>query len=173
MTAAAEDVAVDADSAAAAVDTVIVRIGSGRYAVGLAHVAEVGKVPALSRIPGVPSWLSGVANWRGRILPVLDLGPLLGGDVVSRGLTARLVVLSAEGTSVGVLADSVEGTSSIGVALASMPAMLPGAGAELVCAQVPRDDGPVAVLDVEAVMRLRELLPRKDKKEHSWTSPSG
>jgi purine-binding chemotaxis protein CheW len=141
-------------------DALLVRIGSGRYAVGLGHVAEVGKVPPLTRVPGVPVWLTGVANWRGRILPVLDLRPLLGADVVSFGSTARLVVLSTDGTSVGVLADSVEGTSAIGATPAPMPAVLPGTGAELVCGQVPRHDGPLAVLDVEAVLRLRERLPR-------------
>ena len=136
------------------------RIGTSRYAVGLTHVAEVGKVPSLSRVPGVPAWLAGVANWRGRILPVLDLRSLLGAEAVRFGSTARLVVLSVEGTSVGMLADSVEGTSALGATLAPMPAVLPGAGAELVRGQVPRDDGPVAVLDVDAVMRLREHLPR-------------
>jgi chemotaxis signal transduction protein len=126
----------------------------------MADVAEVGKVPALTRVPGVSSWLAGVANWRGRILPVLDLRSLLGADVVELGPTARLVVLATDGTSVGVLADAVEGTSVVGATAAPVPAVLPGAGAELVRGQVPRDDGPVAVLDVGAVLRLREQLPR-------------
>lgn len=157
MTTAAEET-VDADTTSD--DTILVRMGGSRYAVALAHVAEVGKVPPLTRVPGVPAWLAGVANWRGRILPVLDLRSLLGADVVDFGSTARLVVLSTDGTSVGVLTDAVEGTAAIGAAVAPVPSVLPGAGAELVRGQVPRDDGPVAVLDVDAVLRLRELMPR-------------
>jgi len=151
---------VTGEDKAADADAVVLRLGAGRFAADLAKVAEVGRVPAVTRVPGGPGWLAGVANWRGRILPVLDLRSLLGADVVPFGPAARLVVLSADGTSVGMLADSVEGTSAIGSAFAPMPAAVPGAGAELVRGQVPRDDGPIAVLDVDAVLRLREHLPR-------------
>ena len=46
----------------------------------MADVAEVASVPGVTRVPGAPAWLAGVANWRGRMLPVLDLRPLLGAD---------------------------------------------------------------------------------------------
>ena len=156
----AQDTALDADADETLADAIVVRIGTSRYAVGLPDVAEVGKVPSLTRVPGVPSWLAGVANWRGRLLPVLDLRPLLGADAVVFGVTARLVVLASGGTSVGVLADAVEGTTVVGSAVAPVPAVLPGSGAELVRGQVPRDDGPLALLDVAAVLRLRDQLPR-------------
>jgi chemotaxis signal transduction protein len=147
------------DAAEAMADAVVVRIGGGRYALGLAQVAEVGKVPPLTRVPGVPAWLDGVANWRGRILPVLDLRPLLGADVTGLGPAARLVVLTTDAVTAGVLVDAVEGTAAVGGTGVPVPALLPGAGAELVHSQVPLDDGPLAVLDVGAVMRLRERLP--------------
>jgi purine-binding chemotaxis protein CheW len=148
------------DEAAAASDAVLVRLGTGRFAVDLAHVAEVGKVPVVTRLPGLPAWMSGVANWRGRILPALDLRTLLGAAAVPLTGTARLVVLSTEVSTVGLLVDAVEGTTTVGEEMAPFPAALPGGGAELVAGQLPRADGPVAVLDVDAVMRLRETLPR-------------
>jgi purine-binding chemotaxis protein CheW len=144
----------------AAADAIVARLGAGRVAVGLASVAEVGRVPDISRIPGVPGWLAGLTNWRGRILPVLDLRPLLGADSAGVPATARLVVVTTAGASVGVLVEAVEGTMSLGEDLAPLPSVLPGAGADLLCGQVPLEDGPVAVLDVEALARLREFLPR-------------
>jgi chemotaxis signal transduction protein len=156
-------------------DAVVVRLGAGRFAVALDQVAEVGKVPTVTRVPGAPGWVAGVVNWRGRILAVLDLGALLGADAGARGSTARLVVLMTEVATVGVLVDTVEGTAALGADHEPVPSALSGAGAELVRGQVPRDDGPVAVLDVDAVIRLREVLPRKRtlSKEGLWTSPSG
>ena len=143
-----------------AADAIVARLGAGRIAIGLAGVAEVGRVPVISRIPGVPEWLAGLTNWRGRILPVLDLRPLLGAATGPLPATARLVVVTTEGANVGLLVDAVDGTISVGVDLAPLPSALPGAGADLLCGQVPREDGPIAVLDVEAVARLRDLLPR-------------
>jgi purine-binding chemotaxis protein CheW len=155
-------------------DAVVVRLGDGRFAVALGEVAEVGKPPQVTRVPDAPGWVAGVVNWRGRILAVLDLGTLLGADAAASGPAARLVVLVTDVATVGVLVDGVEGTAALGDEHEPVPAAICGVGADLVRGQVPRDDGPVAVLDVSAVVRLRELLPRsRHNKEGSWTSPSG
>lgn len=147
------------DPDAAATDAVVVRLGTGRYAAELPFVAEVGRVPTITRIPGVPMWLAGVANWRGRLLPVLDLRALLGADPGVLGARARLLVLSVDGVTAGVVVDAVEGTTSLGV-VDDVPAAVGGRGRDLLAGQVPRDDGPIAVLDVAAVLRLRDELPR-------------
>jgi chemotaxis signal transduction protein len=148
------------DAADSPDDAVVIRLGVGRFAVGLAQVAEVGKVPAITRVPGVPSWLAGVANWRGRILAVLDLRSMLGAESASLGAGARLVVLVNHVASVGLVVDGVEGTTALGDAAAPVAGLAPGLGAQLISGQVPRDDGPVAVIDVDAVMGLRDSLPR-------------
>jgi purine-binding chemotaxis protein CheW len=141
-------------------DAVVVRLGVGRFAIALADVAEVGRVPAVTRVPGLPAWVAGVVNWRGRVLAALDLRGALGADRTALTPAARLVVLVRDAVTVGVLVDRVDGMTVLGEEVADFPAALPASGAGLVSGQVPRDDGPVAVLDVEAVLRLRETLPR-------------
>lgn len=141
-------------------EAVVVRLGSGRFAIDLASVAEVGRVPVVTRIPGAPDWLAGAANWRGRLLPVLDLRGLLGAERAPAGTSARLVVIVDGGISAGMLVDGVEGTGLLGAAIEEFPATLAGPGAALLSGQVPREDGPVAVLDPSAILRLREALPR-------------
>ena len=151
----------DALSVAAGVaEAVVVRLGAGRFAAELSAVAEVGRVPTLTRIPGAPVWLSGVANWRGRLLPVLDLRSLLGAKACAPGPSARLVVLALDGVSAGVLVDAVEGTGALSGVIEEFPAALADRGSLLLAGQVPSEDGPVAVLDTRAVLRLREELPR-------------
>lgn len=141
-------------------ESVVIRLGDGRFAAELDAVAEVGRVPSVTRIPGSPGWLAGVANWRGRLLPVLDLRSLLGAPETRLGSTARLVVLSVEGISAGIVVDSVEGTGVLDAAVEEFPAALADRGSFLLAGQVPSADGPVAVLDTRAVLRLREQLPR-------------
>jgi len=53
-------------------EVVLVRLGGCRYALPMSAVAEVGRPPSLTRVPGLPAWVAGVANWRGRVLAVLD-----------------------------------------------------------------------------------------------------
>ena len=59
-------------------EAVVVRFGGARYAVPMADVAEVIPVPRVTRVPGTPTWLTGVVNWRGRVLAVVDLRPVIG-----------------------------------------------------------------------------------------------
>jgi purine-binding chemotaxis protein CheW len=140
-------------------EALVVRLGVGRFAVELDAVVEVGRVPEVTRIPGAPSWLAGIANWRGRLLPVLDLRSLLGADRDPLQGAARVVVLDREGTSLGIVVDAVDGTGALG-GVEEFPAALADGGADLLRGQVPEQTGPLAVLDVAAVFGLRDQLPR-------------
>lgn len=148
------------DDAAVDSDAVVVRLGTGRFAVALSSVAEVGRVPTVTRVPGTPGWVAGVANWRGRILPILDLRSLLGATETPLAGTARLLVLGADAVSVGMLVEGVEGTAVVAASAEPFPPSISGSAAGLLAGQLPHPDGPVAVLDVDAVLRMRESLPR-------------
>jgi chemotaxis signal transduction protein len=147
------------DPPSAEADAIVIMLGAGRFAVRMTAVAEVGYPPVVTRVPGMPDWLAGVANWRGRVLPVLDLRRQLGADRTPLGRQARLLVLTDEGLVVGLLADTVDGTMAL-TDVAAFPAASAPAGAALLSGQMPRPEGPLAVLDVAAVMRLRDGLPR-------------
>ncbi len=142
-------------------ELVLVRLAGCRYALPMTSVAEVGRPPGLTRVPGLPEWVAGVANWRGRVLAVLDLRSLLAGEVVALGRRGRLVVLSHEGIRVGLLVESVTGGAVVeSVSLEQPLASLPPAAGSLLAGQVTDADGPYGVLDVDAVFALSSTLPR-------------
>jgi len=141
------------------VSHVVVRLGGGRFALPMDAVAEVGRTPGVTRVPGTPPWVKGVANWRGRILGILDLRDLLGvaaGDVAGED---RLVVLSRGGSMVGVVAERVDGVITVDTE-ALEPALLTlsaEAGA-LLEGQLTDENGPVGVVDAGAVFALRHRV---------------
>jgi purine-binding chemotaxis protein CheW len=138
---------------------VILRFAGARYAVDMNTVAEVVPVPPTTRVPGGPTWLSGVVNWRGRVLPVLDLRPLVGAPLSPMPTSARLVVLSQDDIEVGVIADMVPGLLDCDPeSLEPLPATVASGIAPLVRGVVDFD-GPVALLDASAVLALRAQLP--------------
>jgi purine-binding chemotaxis protein CheW len=80
-------------------------------AMAAAEVAEISRVPPCTRIPNAPPSLCGVANLRGRVVPVVSLAALLGqgtgqSDPAARNAAARLLVL-AGGTPIGLVVDAV------------------------------------------------------------------
>lgn len=139
---------------------VVVRLGGSRYALPMDSVAEVGRVPGITRVPGLPGWVAGVANWRGRVVAVLDLRPLLAAPAGGLDRRGRLVVLSHDTHRLGLLVDAVVGSSSGAGQAAPALSNLPASAAALLSGQLTDDDGPCGLLDVAAVLALSDRLPR-------------
>lgn len=144
---------------------VVVRLGGCRYGLAMSSVAEVGRPPSLTRVPGLPEWVAGVANWRGRVLAVLDVRGLLTGPAAPLDRGGRMVVLSTASAtgavSVGLLVEAVEGALEI-AADSVEPALLnlPTRTASLLAGQLTDADGPCGVIDLPALFRLADELPR-------------
>ena len=76
-------------------------------AVALDEVAELLELPHTTRLPRVKSWIKGVANVRGRLLPVVNFAEFLGGGVTTPPKQQRVVVLEMHDVFVGLVVDRV------------------------------------------------------------------
>ena len=85
------------------------RVGDWQLAVTLAEVAEIVKVPSLTRVPGAKGWVHGIANLRGTVLTVVDLAGFLGLQKRRSRMQTRLLVLRAEAWTSGLMVDEVYG----------------------------------------------------------------
>ncbi|HWH30966.1 MAG TPA: chemotaxis protein CheW [Mycobacteriales bacterium] len=155
-----------ADSPDVDSEVVVVRLGGTRYGLAMAHVAEVGRPPVLTRVPGLPEWVAGVANWRGRVLGVLDVRTLLGGARSPLDRRGRMVVLTSPRSrtttvQVGLLVEDVEGSALVDAEQVEPPlASLPDRTAALLAGQVTDADGPCGLLELSALFGLADELPR-------------
>jgi chemotaxis signal transduction protein len=76
--------------------------------------------------------------------------------------SARLVVVQAEALTAGLVAEAVPGVYDVSLLDAAPPPQtLPSDVARLVCGQVSDALGPIAVLDVHALLALREQVDRR------------
>ncbi len=146
---------------ATGVDHVVIRLGGGRYGVCAPDVAEVIPLPRLTRVPGTPSWVCGVGNWRGHVLPLIDLRGLLGVAVTPLPSSSRVVVVSVDDVEVGLVAEAVTGLVAVTEARDAPPMTLMGDAADLVVGLTDAGPGgPVAILGTGAVLGLRSRLTR-------------
>lgn len=95
-------------------NVIVVTIGGTRYAVELRWVREVVSLGFVTHVPSAPPAIGGVCNLHGTILPVLDVGVLLGGTV---GLPARqsdgALVVEAAGVLCALRVDQVDHVASL------------------------------------------------------------
>jgi purine-binding chemotaxis protein CheW len=135
----------------------VFRAGRERFCLSVLEVEEVVDWPIVTRIPLAPSFLMGVFNLRGTIVPLMDIAFTEGRRP---GLLPKHVVVAAitgdaqsEDLRIGIAADEVIGTYS-----ASEDALLDQAPAEVPhCRGMLRHDDRLAL--VVDLRRLTEVFP--------------
>jgi len=68
--------------------------GPNRYAIDVARVVELVPRVALRSIPHAPVFLAGLLGYRGKIVPVIDLGLLLGAAPCRDRLSTRIILVN-------------------------------------------------------------------------------
>lgn len=90
------------------------RVGGRLLASSIGEVNEIMVPQLLTSVPGTQSWMLGVANVRGNLVPVVDLGLFLFGATTTVGDRTRvLLVRQGVSGSVGLLVDEVAGQRSL------------------------------------------------------------
>jgi purine-binding chemotaxis protein CheW len=136
----------------------LLRLGSETYALPGPAVREVTRYRDPLPVPGAPSSLPGLISQRGAIVPVADLRPLLGLDVVPAGRATRLVLVQHDEILIALLADAVLDLADVPAeSLEHLPAALDPTRARLLQAMATYEGRLVALLDLEQVIAaLRE-----------------
>jgi twitching motility protein PilI len=89
---------------------VALRMAGELYLVAREEAREVLGLPApLTRVPGAKSWILGLANVRGQLLPIIDLRAFLGSGPTPAARTARVIVVNHREIPAGLLVDEVLG----------------------------------------------------------------
>jgi purine-binding chemotaxis protein CheW len=83
------------------------RIGKEIFGVPIHAVQEIVRVPEVTMVPEMPSFVEGVINLRGRIVSIIDVNKRLkiGGSV--RTKASRILIVDVDKKVVGLLVDAV------------------------------------------------------------------
>ena len=81
----------------------------GNYAVPIEQVKEIRTVDAITKIPKSKSYVKGIMNLRGKIIPIIDVNEKIGLSDVSRSDNSkqRILVADVNETLTGLLVDEV------------------------------------------------------------------
>ncbi len=85
------------------------RMGANHFVAPIDEVSEVIDVPSFTIVPGVKSWVRGIANVRGRLLPIMDLSSFLDASGKDREMNRRIIVVDKEDMYSGLVVDEVLG----------------------------------------------------------------
>lgn len=82
-------------------------LGNEWYGVDIVYVREISRIADIYFIPSAPAHISGTINLRGGIVPVIDLGRLLGLSPSAEATATAIIVVEKNKVTMGLLADHV------------------------------------------------------------------
>ena len=129
------------------------------YAVDIKDVLEVSKLPAITRVPGLPDFILGVAVMGGNIISITAPNKLFGLDE-SQGVSEKqILIIRAAGKTTGFLVDSVGKPLDFPLdAIQQGLSTLPKIKADCIIGEAKLEDGRVVtILNLEKIMASPEL----------------
>ena len=91
--------------------------GEDTYAVDAERVIEVVPLVDIRRLPRAPEYVAGLLNYHGALVPVIDLGCLIGEKACSPRLSTRIVLIDYPGAgtthALGLMAERVVETIDV------------------------------------------------------------
>jgi purine-binding chemotaxis protein CheW len=83
------------------------RLGGEEYGIDILAVQEIRSYESPTRLANAPSFIKGVINLRGVIVPIVDLRVKLGCDSADYNDFTVVIVLNVNGTEIGTVVDGV------------------------------------------------------------------
>ena len=86
---------------------VVFDLAGEHYGVDISTVREIIQMQTVTRVPGSASFVEGMINLRGIVIPVVDLRKRFGLDSAEHDKDTRIMVMHCKGQDIGMIVDSV------------------------------------------------------------------
>ena len=147
------------------------------FGVNIMDVQEVVRIPEITRIPRSPFYVSGIANLRGNVLPVINTRQRFSMHTAENTETTRVVVVNIEGRNVGIIVDAVSEVMRVNENSIDPPPEITAGGVDgtFLDGVVKLDDGArlvmalnpteVCAIELEDLTETKTDSPSKAKEE--------
>jgi len=134
----------------------------------IGQIREVIRMVEITRMPRMPYFIRGIINFRGTIVPVVDLRSLLDLEMQPLGLHNQIIIAEVGGRNFGILIESISDV----ITVERRTLIAPTAAMPLhhyMMAIAARDDCLLPILDLDKVLVFEEkaVLSKKFLREQS------
>ena len=140
---------------------VIFKLGEEEFGVDILQANEIEKLDqGITRVPKSPSFVEGVINLRGVIVPIVDLRKRFGLMVREIGLDTRVIIVEVNGNKVGMIVDAVVEVARVkAMDIEPAPSITKGVDAYFISGVAKHNNRLIVLLNLE-----RSLSPEEAKE---------
>ena len=143
---------------AAGGDFLTFRLGDEEYGIDILKVQEIRSYEQPTRIANAPSFIKGVVNLRGVIVPIVDLRVKLDCAAVEYNSFTVVIVLNVKGRVVGAVVDSVSDVLELGSGtIKPAPEMHTSVDTSFITGIGSVNDRMLILMDIEGLMTSSDM----------------
>jgi purine-binding chemotaxis protein CheW len=133
-------------------------VGEEEYGLELMRVKEVIRIREITWLPKAPTFVKGIINLRGDVIPIIDLRDKFGLPRTENTAMTRVIVVEVEGRLMGMVVDSASQVVRIAAdQIDPPPPVLGGLSREFITGVGKIDDKLVILLNTDAILTMEEL----------------
>ena len=136
---------------------IVFKLGREEYGMDILRVQEIKRMMGITRVPSTPSFIRGVINLRGSVLPVIDLRTRLG--LAENDLTeaARIIVVLVNDGIVGFIVDEVVEVTTINTQdVEAAQTLSSGLSADFITGIAKADNRLYIMLNPDAIVNIAQ-----------------
>lgn len=127
------------------------------FGVDILKVQEIIKMISITKVPNAPSYIEGVINLRGKVIPIVDLRLRLSMIKKEYDKNTRIIVIEINGKTFGFIVDSVSEVLRIQRSIIEAPPeIVTGINSDFITAVGKLEDRLLILLDLEKIFSDKE-----------------
>lgn len=135
------------------------KLGAEEFSVEILKVQEIIRLIELTRVPKAPSFIDGVINLRGNVIPVMDLRKRFGIEVTETTNDTRIIIVEIGEATVGFKVDAVNEVLRISTdTIEPPPSMVSGVDSEYIEGVGKLEDRLLILLNVDKILADSEKI---------------
>ena len=139
-------------------------LGEENYAVDIGVIREIIRPLKITPLPGAPSFIEGVINIRGDVIPVMEMRKRFEVEG-EREFPPRMILVKVEDQWVGMIVDSVTEVIRVPVSdIKPPPKVMGGEGARYIDGVCQHADDLVVLLNLDEILSSEEKVSLKTLK---------
>jgi purine-binding chemotaxis protein CheW len=138
------------------------QLGAEQYGIDIMDVEGIVKIEDVRPIPNAPTYVEGIFNLRGEIIPVINLHRrfhIQHAELTEEEeLLSGFVIINIDGRHVAIMIDKVSRVVTISPEqIQPPPQVISGIGTEYIQGVVSQDGHYLIILDIERLFNMKEL----------------
>jgi purine-binding chemotaxis protein CheW len=153
------------ETASKTIQVVSFTIGKEEYGIPIEEVQEIVRMPEIMKLPRTESFIRGVINLRGIIIPVIDMRERFGISASEAGYSAmtRVIVVKVKEKFVGAIVDTVSQVLEIAVEdISEAPEVIKGISRDFIQGIGKINENLIIILRIQRILSEEEFEKIRD-----------